>query len=1238
MTDNFTTHATNFSNSLNAAVDPRTGLYTLSQSLLSLAANNQLGPAVDLSLTYDPLSSDNVGFGTGFALNLSSYNTATGMLRLSSGERYRVSETAGQPVVLQKKLNNFIFRKTADAYEVVWKNGVTEVLPGPVSSVSLRYPIRITSPTGRLVTLNWDYTGETPRLIRLADEFRTLLSVDYYGAISTVVRTLPGSEESAQLTLLFANQNLVSMTRYATDSAAMVWSFDYQTVDGRYPVCGMSYPTGMQESVVYQANVMRFPAKSGLTALPAVVSFRRYPGASQPVTETRWAWSDNNYLGFGGSADWDANYDASYGIVGTWQYSSTETLVSDDISLVTSRNYNRFHLLKEESTRRDGATTTRSITYYADELKTFDEQPAQFMLPRETTDILTDQAGNSRRRTTRTTFDEQGNPLEQTDADGTVTTLSWYPPEGDEHCPPEPHGFTRFMKEKHVSYPVHHGYDDVPDSAETFTYGLIGESDCVVQTSLSLFSGETLLQKQDTDYDGEAGSPEFGRVTRTSETLYPESGGDAFTSHLLFTTDVIADRLQQQIFFTGHDGVAATTRRVTSALSGLLYEETDSQGVLTRYVYDGYGRITRRTLAADTPYESTTTWSYRLDDNPVTIQTAPTGVRQTTHYDGAGREISQQVLDIDISQREYEVYRVHYNVAGEAVAETSQDWQTGTDTGTPLSTLTTDAGYGVWGEVNTLQTSDGLVSTNEIDPVRLTQRGQVQGGLPGREDTGTLLSGVVSQIFDETSLQLVRSERYDTTEGIQGVTHYRHDGRGLLRYSQDERGHVITLTLDARGRELSRTLPDGSVVSRRYAPHLSGEQVIELSVTGPDAEGKTRTWRIGTQAFDSLGRLTESLSGGRVTRYAYEGASPVPASVILPSGETVRYTYIAELGNVVSSLTAGDVTQTFAYDTTTGALLQAEEGDVRNTNTWTPSGLLQAEEVSRESGTRQAQHAYTLSGTPLSYTDITGQSTAYEYDTDGRLTGITDDALTVHLGYDALGRLATRTVVDTATSASLTVTLEYDDFSREIIRTITDSNGTTLTSEQVWLENSLLARRVTQRDGSLLKDEQYGYDGRNRLVSYTVSGIEPPSDAYGHALASQQYSHDALNNLTTVITLLADGSTDTATYHYDNPTDPMQLTSVTHTHEEYPQSISLEYDAEGRMTLDEAGRTLGYDASGRLSRISGEGITGGTYGYDALDRLVNQAVSTDDIRELYYRGEELVNEVSIASNVEYPAV
>jgi YD repeat-containing protein len=1228
MADNFTTHATNFGSGLSASVDARTGLYTLSQSLLSLAANNQLGPVVDLALTYDPLNSDSTGFGTGFSLNLTSYNTATGMLRLSSGERYRVSETAGQPVVLQKKLNNFIFRKTPGAYEVVWKNGVTEVLPGPdATGISIRYPVSIISPSGWRVYLTWDYAGETPRLKRIADEFRTLLEADYYGAISTVVWLLPDSEEKAQLTLLFANQNLTSMTRHADDSENMVWTLDYQTVGGLYPVSGMSYPTGLKESVIYQAGVMRFPAKSGLAALPAVSTYRRYPGTSQPMTETRWSWSDNNYLGFGGNGDWDASYDTGYGIIGAYHYSSTESLVSDELTLSTTRTYNRFHLLNEERVLRDGATTARNVLYYADELKTFDEQPAQFLLPRETTDTLTDKEGNIRIRTATSTFDEEGNPLMQVDADGTVTTFSWYPAEGDEGCPPERDGFTRFLKERHISYPALNGYDDVPDNTEVYTYERLGESDCVVQVSLSLFSGETLLQKQLTKYNDDTESPESGRITGMTETLYSENQDDTFTSQMSFTTVVAGGRLLQQVSFTGHDGVTSTTRRAASPLSGLLYEEEDAQGVVTTYSYDNYGRISRRTLASGTAYASTTSWTYRQDETPVTVQTGPTGIRQTTRYDGAGREISQHVLDIDTSQQEYEVYRVNYNAVGEAISETTQDWMTDSSAGLLSSSLVADAGYSAWGDINTLRTSDGLLSTNDSDPVGLTQRQQVLADTAGRESPSGR-SGVINNVFDETSLQLVRSERYDTADEVQGVTHFLHDGRGLLRRSEDERGHVTTFTSDARGRELTRTLPDGSVVTHRYAPHLSGEEVVELSVTGPDAEGKTRTWIVGTQAFDGLGRLTESVSGGRTTRYIYTGASPVPASAILPSGETVQYTYIAELGNAVSSLVAGGVIQTFDYDPMTGALLQVEEGDVRNTNIWTPSGLLQEEDVSRENGTRQAQHAYTLSGTPVSYTDVAGQSTAYEYDIDGRLTGITDEALTVSLSYDALGRLAARTVTDTATSASLMLALEYDDFSREIIRTITDSNGTTLTLEQTWLENNLLARRMTQRDGTILKDERYQYDGRNRLVNYTVSGSEPPQDAYGFVLSGEQYSHDALNNLTSVITLLADGSTDTATYHYDNPADPMQLTGVTHTHEGYPQTISLEYDAEGRMTLDEAGRTLGYDATGRLSSISGEGITGGAYGYDALDRLVSQAVSEDDIRELYYRGEELVNEVS----------
>ncbi|MCW2480765.1 RHS repeat-associated core domain-containing protein, partial [Candidatus Symbiopectobacterium sp. NZEC135] len=139
-------------------------------------------------------------------------------------------------------------------------------------------------------------------------------------------------------------------------------------------------------------------------------------------------------------------------------------------------------------------------------------------------------------------------------------------------------------------------------------------------------------------------------------------------------------------------------------------------------------------------------------------------------------------------------------------------------------------------------------------------------------------------------------------------------------------------------------------------------------------------------------------------------------------------------------------------------------------------------------------------------------------------------------------------------------------------------------------------------------------------------------DAYGHVMSGQTYRYDALTNLTSVTTTLADGTSDTATYHYANLQDSTQLTSVTHTHSGFPPSIALQYDANGRMTQDDAGRTLEYDVIGRLIAVSGAGISGGGYGYDAQNQLVSQQVSSSDTRQLYYRADERVNEELVQQN------
>ncbi|BFT83924.1 hypothetical protein GVv1_47160 (plasmid) [Enterobacter pseudoroggenkampii] len=69
--------------------------------------------------------------------------------------------------------------------------------------------------------------------------------------------------------------------------------------------------------------------------------------------------------------------------------------------------------------------------------------------------------------------------------------------------------------------------------------------------------------------------------------------------------------------------------------------------------------------------------------------------------------------------------------------------------------------------------------------------------------------------------------------------------------------------------------------------------------------------------------------------------------------------------------------------------------------------------------------------------------------------------------------------------------------------------------------------------------ELFEYDVRNRLKDYTVSGSSLPSDAYQNQMLKQTYQYDVLNNLITVTTNLSDGTSDTATYNYDNVASPL---------------------------------------------------------------------------------------------------
>lgn len=1236
MSSDFTSQSSNFLSALSGSVDPRTGMYGYNILIAQLSGNGGLGPNLPLTLTYSPLKTTNDHYGTGFTLPVTTYNKNTRTLQLSTGESYKVTESGSTLRVIHAKPINFKAEVHDDGYRIIYRDGKIETLSSPNKAGNLKVTEKILSPAGRAMTLVWENHGPSKRLVSVSDESVKLVNVSYSETGGKITFDVwPDTAEAHSLKLLLKNEALASVENV---SLSMTWSLEY-TQDRLTKVTA---PTGLKDVVTYAQSGHKYPKGGPANTLPYVISHKQHSGDGSLIGNRRYQYSDKNFLGYGGSnqGSWKADTDYLYGVLGDYEYSSTEIAHDENDKELshTTRTYSNYHLQTKEKIHRTDTTCAQLMEteYHSVRGKNFDDQPPQFQMPKQKILTLTDTSlpadSQTRKEVTLTEYDENGNPVRMESPDGTVTTYSFYPAEGDgDNCPPSPNGFVHFMR-KMTQTPRNSDYKDTPVRATEYTYSRLGTSDIVVQSGKKQYSGETLLTEQVTHYNAANDNREMGRVTGISRTLHRQ--GKEYTQTQDITSLVSNGILTQTTTLTGYDTQKATTTRTLSAFSGLLLSQKSAQGVISQYTYDLAGRMLTQVGAAGTEYENTRTLAYTIVDGsgPVTTVKDASGNQVRQHFDGAGRQIRQQMLDTDGTKAWLDVSTRSYTLLGEDASATGHDWLTSSSEQYAMGTeapkqfsMEAETVYDGWGLQTGTHFSDSTVTQKETDPVGLIISEYSQGG----KSRNILTTGKKMTHLDGKSQLPVKEAMYDISGTEQGARQHQYDGWNQLRETQDERENVTRFTHDDFGREISRTLPDGTLVEREYAPHLSGGQVSLIKVTGVMADGQNRTVILGSRQFDGMGRITQSVVGGRKTTYQYDGASPVPSVVTLPSGTTQHYEYIPELDHAIKSMTVGGITQTFSYNPLTGELLQATEGDNVNKRTWSAGGQLSTEAFTRKDDTKQASYTRTLSGEVVTYTDVTNHQTTYQRNAFGVVTGMTDGTLNVTLGYDALSRLQTQKVTDSATGSSLTTTLVLDDFNRELTRTVTDSTGSEVTVAQTWLNNGLLNTRTTTQGGTALRMDQYGYDKRNRLSSYQADGSSLPSDAFGQPMLSQIYHYDALNNLTQVVTTLKDGSVDTATHLYGNSEDQTQLTAVTHTRDGYPQHIALEYDAQGRMTKDEAGRQLTYDANGRLSTVSSAEHPGGHYGYDALDQLVSQTVSDGDTRELYYRGHELVSEVLV---------
>ncbi|MEV0278230.1 DUF6531 domain-containing protein [Streptomyces sp. NPDC050610] len=428
------------------------------------------------------------------------------------------------------------------------------------------------------------------------------------------------------------------------------------------------------------------------------------------------------------------------------------------------------------------------------------------------------------------------------------------------------------------------------------------------------------------------------------------------------------------------------------------------------------------------------------------------------------------------------------------------------------------------------------------------------------------------------------------TDPLGHVTRTEWNDRGDLRTAvTDPLGRTTRYAYDALGNLTEVILPDGSAGRATYNGLGRPVEVVEPGGA---------VWR---HAYDERGNLTATVDPmGAETRYAYDDAGHLIA-VTDPLGHTRRVTVDAAglpaavtdalghtttvrrdaCGRVVETTDPLGHTTRMGW-TTEGKPRWRELPDgARETWEWDGEGNLLTYTDAAGNVTRQTSTHFDV---PATRTDPDGAVYAFAYDTELRLTGVTNpQGLTWSYEYDPAGRLASETDFD-----GRTLTYEHDAAGDVVART----NGA---GERLRFERDALRRVVEQRgDGGATV--VYEHDAAGRLVRAANADTElvMERDALGRVL------RESVNGRAT-------------TYEYDALGH--RLLRVT------PSGMASEwaYDAEGNPTelrSDAGALAFTRDAAGRETERS---LAGGSIlrqTWDKSDRLTTQTICGTQANDL----------------------
>ncbi|TAH64860.1 MAG: RHS repeat protein, partial [Anaerolineaceae bacterium] len=467
-------------------------------------------------------------------------------------------------------------------------------------------------------------------------------------------------------------------------------------------------------------------------------------------------------------------------------------------------------------------------------------------------------------------------------------------------------------------------------------------------------------------------------------------------------------------------------------------------------------------------------------------------------------------------------------------------------------------------------------------------------------------------------------------------TIYQYDVLGNLTYSKDTLGTITTFTYDSLGRNLSKSITNGTdTVTTSQTYDLNGN-----ILTRTDGNGN-----VTNSTYDGLNRiLSETNPLGQTTSYTYDGnGNQLTQTNYL--GNTVRKVYDGinrmveirdALNNIIqqfhynnadAQINAFDALHNeiiFEYDKNLRkvAIIDAE-GHV-NRDTYDTRGNI----ITNSDGNgNNINFYYDSENRIIGVMDALGYKNTYTYDVNGNLLSQTDgNGNTTNYQYNAANKLIRR--IDPYGFQDIKKQESYTYYADGLMASKTDRNGICTTYTYDVLGNIIavnaggenLSYTYDSNNNVLSMSDSTGtttktYDGLNRICSKEVPSIgktiyeydlptsvegeykERDTDPKGNVV---ERAYDKVRRLKTVT--IGEESTEYSYAPNGNRSSILYPDGIseTYTYNRNSQVIAL-YNKKADGTVISSYRYT-YDAAGnQISKIEEKGTT--TYSYDNLNRL-----------------------------------